>query len=228
MCTMDVLRRVRLLFTKKNKKRSRVSRSKKDFDHPKNFERRWCNRHQVIFPSSEMVKLVSPRSLTERGLSSAFVELLLYGRAQNFCGCYSDDELPYNLHLYNEDSFTIVVNLSKRWQPGTHFIVIAKTSKAVIYLDSFGRKPPPQCDGIRAFLRASPLPLHYNDQQLQAFDSVYCGFFAILFCLLHSRNEEWTLRNSELPVFDGENLKKNDLIVLEHIRKFVRNEIVSG
>ena len=152
---------------------------------------------------------------------------MLKARAKNFCGVYSDDELPKVVHLFEKDNFTLVANLSKTSEPGSHFVVIAKTYLETVYMDSFGMKPLRQCEGIMEFLRNSPVPVIYNDRQIQDWDSHFCGFFSILFCFIYDDDPDTPIRERLHPAFNTVDLKENDVLVLKHIRNFLRKDTFS-
>ena len=168
------------------------------------------------------IDLPTESSIRREGITSIFIDLMLLGRAKNYSGCYSDDTLPYNLHLLK--SFVLVCNLSKSYDRGSHFVTIVKSQRYMYYIDSFGRPPPPKCDGIHSFLKASSIPVFVNYRQLQHPESSFCGFFAILFCLLYSNSENDgnLVHESEFPLFHSDDLRKNDQLCLKHICKFTR------
>jgi hypothetical protein len=75
----------------------------------------------------------------------------------------------------------IVVNLDRRPNgSGSHYVcLIGKpNSKDVYYFDSYGVPPS---NIIRDFIKKSGRNILYNDSEIQAFDSVMCGFYCLYF-----------------------------------------------
>ena len=94
----------------------------------------------------------------------------------------SCDELPRRRH--HEDSFTYIVNTSRRREAGTHFVLIAKRADSLIYLDSlnlpyFLHQDIPNFLSLYAHCDQIRLKHQYQDN-----DSWYCGFFCLLFAYL--------------------------------------------
>ena len=58
----------------------------------------------------------------DKGLTNVYIETFLHKYCKKFFGCFSSNNLPTN--MTDIDSFSIICNLSKRNEEGTHFITI--------------------------------------------------------------------------------------------------------
>ena len=66
-----------------------------------------------------------------------------------------------------------IVNFDKSSWPGTHWVAWYKNSKAKIYFDSYGVRPPLEV------IRYLGKPIHYNTDQLQPAGKVFCGHLSL-------------------------------------------------
>ena len=54
--------------------------------------------------------------------------------SSSFRGTFSFDKIP----MFKEKNFSIIVNLSKENEKGTHFIGISLLKNVIVYFDSYG------------------------------------------------------------------------------------------
>lgn len=150
-----------------------------------------------------------------QGISNQLVERLcrrLCGK--DFSGVFSADYLP--LHLAARPKFMLVVNLGKRRGirppqklPPGHFVTVVGEPGKVYYLDPYGL-PCDQKD-VAKFLRHCRRPVAWNRRQIQAYNSNYCGLYAILFCVYLDSSSQYSARLPPLSFTREKNkLRSND------------------
>ena len=127
--------------------------------------------------------------LNNIGLSEKHIEQFLAANSTTFQGVYACNELP--LKLEKKKEFSIVVNLSTNEHPGTHWISIVAKHNLILYMDSFGL--PIFNNYILNFIKNCKRKIVYNKQQIQSHQSLYCGFYAILFILYYEKNHNFYL-----------------------------------
>ena len=80
-----------------------------------------------------------------------------------------------------------VINNKKNNHPGEHWIAFFYDEKGnVDFFDSFARGPSSY--GLTNFFYKTSKSINYNKIRCQSFFSEYCGYHAIYFILLRSRN----------------------------------------
>ena len=112
-------------------------------------------------------------------LSNLQIENFLRRYTTNFQGVFSCDNIPKKVERVT--NFSIVLNLSKENELGTHFITVLKFPTEIWYIDSLGL----WCENhhILKFLNLFKTKIYFNKRQLQSLTSNKCGFYCILFCL---------------------------------------------
>lgn len=102
-----------------------------------------------------------------------FIEIVrhrgLIPKSQRFLGVFPRDRIPHT----NPGDF-YVANLDTTGRPGTHWVAALQRPKELLYFDSYGLVPPTE-----AAERAGGDRIVYNNAQLQADDSVVCGWMCI-------------------------------------------------
>ena len=68
------------------------------------------------------------------GVSNIYINDLMKKISCSFRGTFSRDNIP----TFEEENFSIIVNLSKEGEKGTHFIAIFVLKNKIWYFDSFG------------------------------------------------------------------------------------------
>jgi hypothetical protein len=147
------------------------------------------------------------------GVSNHYIESILHPICKKFLGVFSADTIPEK--LLEQDTFSIVCNLSKAGETGSHFVSIIALRNRVLYIDSLGL--PCIVPEICVFLAKLRKPLYINSKQVQATDSKYCGFYCILFVLYFDK---------DVPMiklqFDDANLLTNDNLCIEYIKQLLK------
>ena len=152
------------------------------------------------------------------GLSNFFLTDYISPRCKNFIGVFSVDNLPSNRLVL---PCSLITNLSKSNEVGTHFIAIyISSTNQLFYFDSFGLIPPIWNTPLLQFLK----PWLEKDQfqtvlshPIQDFTSLFCGWYCAAFCLITS-NKLMSIKQF-IQLFEKNSLQKNDLIVTDTIKK---------
>ena len=134
--------------------------------------------------------------------------------SRSFNGTFSIDNIP----VFDDDVFSIIINLSKQNEIGTHFIAVYVLENKIIYFDSFGN----QLDNssLKGYLKKYKKSIIFSNIQLQNLLSSHCGFFCIAFILCIENNI--TLDNF-LKKFYRKKLHLNDYICVEIIKIFINH-----
>ena len=113
------------------------------------------------------------------GLSNIELEKLAQQMlGKNFIGVYPCDSTPKNI---NKKIFSVIFNLSKHDENGTHFVAILKKNNDIFYFDSFGKN----CynEFILKFINSLSNTYYFNNFQIQNQSSIFCGIFCLGFLL---------------------------------------------
>ena len=148
------------------------------------------------------------------GISNLFIDSVLQPTCKYYHGIFSANTLPDR--LIELDRFSVVCNLSKYSEVGSHFVCIISLPHLVLYIDSFGM--PSIISEITKFLSRLNKPVSYNTIQLQHLKSSFCGFYCILFVLFYDKPPILQ------PVlkFDDSNLLINDELCIVYIKNLLK------
>jgi hypothetical protein len=140
--------------------------------------------------------------------------------SSDFKGVYSADYLPAK--LAGRARFILIVNLGLRRGirknlPVGHFVTIVAKPASVYYIDSFGL--PSTVPHVNRFLTLCKRKIHFNLRQLQDFNSMNCGFYAMLFSYFMDR-QNWGKKTFALK-FNEKKLKENDKLCMRYLNKLV-------
>ena len=106
-----------------------------------------------------------------------------YQNEPRFNGVFSRVNLPNNNHNNNNNNndniknSAYVINLDEYRDIGTHWVALYVNNKTVTYFDSFGVEHIPK--EIIKFIGNKKIIT--NIFRLQAYDSIICGYFCIVF-----------------------------------------------
>ena len=95
-----------------------------------------------------------------------------YENESRFNGLYSRDNLPNKI----KDG-AYVINLDEYSDMGTHWTALYVKNNVVTYFDSFGAEHIPK--EIKTFIKNRNIKT--NIFSMQAYDSIMCGYFYIVF-----------------------------------------------
>ena len=141
--------------------------------------------------------LIPPHPLT------SFEIQKYYQIEPRFNGAYSKDNVPDKI----KDG-TYVINFNEYSDIGTHSIALYSLNNNVTYFDIFGVKHISK--EIKIFIDKSIVVT--NIFRIQAYDSVLCGCFCIVFI-------DFMLADKGVNnLFSSNNFKKNDDIILTNFR----------
>jgi hypothetical protein len=152
------------------------------------------------------------------GLTNVYLEKLARQFApQTFCGVYSSDTLPRKLATSRRQRFSIICNLSRRHEEGTHFVAVAATSRSVYYLDPTGLPCVDAC--IISFLsECGRDTIYFNKQTIQHPMSYFCGYYALLFILRFDRGAGWQTNLFVCDKRDSADLFANDTLCVHYLK----------
>ena len=154
------------------------------------------------------------------GFSNQFIENVgaeLIG--SSFYGVFPCDAYP----IIKKKNFSIIFNLSKHDEVGSHFIALIKNEKNIYYFDSFGKK----CKNsyILKFMKKFNLPILHNGFQVQDRSSSYCGLFCLFFIIFFNFYTYTNLFSDFSKLFHYQSslnkIKHNDVVLKKYIFSFI-------
>ena len=148
-------------------------------------------------------------------------------KLDDYLGAYSVDDIPVE-KIKNNEASSIICNLSKAGEKGTHFVAIRFTKESIFYFDSFGLINLLHMRKLLSTLLSTLLretgrrrlifELHQSIQDIQ---SDFCGFFCLYYTLITDsayKGRRYTLKNF---YSQQDRLKENDLIVIQNINSVI-------
>lgn len=135
---------------------------------------------------------------------------------KNFLGVFPCD-VPPN---FKKDFLSVIYNLSKHNEEGTHFVAMIKCKRKIIYFDSFGKT----CENknIIQYMKKFNLPTEYNKKQIQHDNSSLCGYYCFYFlyiCFLQRKSLSFFIKLFEI---EQKKLLKNDQKLMKKITKILK------
>lgn len=147
-------------------------------------------------------------------ITNGYIEKTGFKILKKFLGCFPADVQPQT----RKTNFSIVFNLSRHNEEGTHFVAIYTDKEKLIYFDSFG-------ESIKNILIKNFVKKHlknkkfiYNKVKIQHEKSSFCGIFCLSF--LAAQENQVSLKNY-LNYFDKNNLNLNDEISTSVLKMFI-------
>ncbi len=166
------------------------------------------------------------------GTSNAIVEK--FGSqlcSPHFLGVFAADYIPRK-KILKLDKFIAIVNLGEKGREKRrrrkklavgHFVALCGTKQRVQYWDPYALPclQPHVSELLRDCIRRGRV-LEVNKRQIQAFQSVYCGFFCLLYAAYQSRCMDGQAPRFKLHFYKRQaNLMKNDEKCMEYLRIFI-------
>ena len=111
------------------------------------------------------------------GISNIYFDQLMKIISLSFRGKFSLD----NILTFEEETFSLIVNLSKVGEKGSHFIALFVLESKIWYFDSFGTLQINTI--IEKYLKKYRKTILYTKTLIQHPLSSHCGFFCISFIL---------------------------------------------
>lgn len=130
----------------------------------------------------------------------------------HFYGVFPADSMP-KIKIFNNSS--IIFNLSKHYELGTHYVAIHFYNNNIFYFDSYG-KSLTNLD-IKRYLKKYNKPIFYHKRSIQHKDSIFCGFYALAY--LKSRQICHMKPKTFYSMFKFPPNKINDTIVTNFLLK---------
>ena len=146
------------------------------------------------------------------GLSNVYLEWLLLPRCKTFGGVYPCDDIPL---FKSSEKFSVIINLSKRNERGTHFVAISYANEQLSYFDSFGM--PCYNNHIRNYMSSYATSYVYNNMTVQSVDSFFCGYYCACFCLAHDAR----VPLSRFVKHFSRDCKRNEKVVEHLIKEYI-------
>lgn len=157
------------------------------------------------------------------GLSNIYIDCLLRKTAPaRYRGTFSCNNIPIDIaHL---PYFSIICNLAKAGERGSHFVTLVGQPDQIIYIDPLAM-PCTNPDITKFINDARSLPQGGERRQryfrhqvlpIQNRLSKYCGFYCIMYVLFYERDNHIIM-----PTFDMQNLWANDSRCLRYIKLFI-------
>lgn len=143
--------------------------------------------------------------------TNLYLDSVLFPLCKLYKGTYSSDTIPKD--YYDEASY--IVNLSKSYELGSHFICIIKRKSYVYYFDSYGI--PPYNEDISKYLKSFKLPIYHNSVKIQHAKSKFCGYFCMLQVLVTDVKCKITLNMD----FYKTDTMRNDDLCIQYITKII-------
>ena len=145
------------------------------------------------------------------GISNIYIDHLMKAISLSFHGTFSLDNIP----TFEEETFSVIVNLSKVGEKGSHFIALFILENEIWYFDSFGTLQINTI--IEKYIKN--IKKIYTKNQIQGPLSSHCGFFCISFILC--------IENKITPkiffkMFHKNKLYINDNICIEIINFYIK------
>ena len=151
--------------------------------------------------------------MEEDGISNVYIDKPMNKISRSFHGTFSIDNIPE----IDNDVFSIIINLSKHHEKGTHFIAIYSLKDKILYFDSFGM---PIELSLRNYLKNYKKQMISSMFWLQNIFSNHCGFFCISFIVCIENNLTF---NNFLSIFSRKELFLNDYICIETIKIVIKH-----
>jgi hypothetical protein len=144
--------------------------------------------------------------LTNKQLEELGKKLL----GKSFFGVYPADSIPT---INNTINSSIIFNLSKHTEPGTHYIAVLFKNNQIFYFDSYGK--PLRNTYIKKNLLKLQLPMYYHNRAIQAKNSIFCGFYALAYLKAIQHNNMKPIQFFKM--FNNPPIKQNDKIVTKFL-----------
>jgi len=152
--------------------------------------------------------------MKEEGISNIYIDDLMKKISCSFRGTFSIDKIP----TFKDEKFSIIVNLSKENEKGTHFIGIMSSKDTIIYFDSYGIEHINLT--IEKYLKKYRKKILHSNVQLQHVFSSHCGYFCVSFILCLENNIPL---HKFLTIFHKKDLYLNDYICIQIITTFIKS-----
>ena len=147
------------------------------------------------------------------GITNVYINQLMKKISYSYRGTFSCNTIPY----FNDQKFSIIVNLSKDNEQGSHLVSLFFLKSKIIYFDAYGLK----CNNsyINKYLAKYSKRIVYWKKPIQDILSNHCVFFCISMVLFTENNNSL---EGFLSLFNTENLLFNDYVCIEIIKYYIK------
>jgi len=128
----------------------------------------------------------------------------------SFLGVYPSDSMP---EVKNIKNTSIIFNLSKHTESGTHYIAVFFNNNKIFYFDSYGKSLTNYF--IKKNLRKFNLPIYYQTRSIQHKNSIFCSLYALAY--LKSTQKKKIPPSKFYSMFIYPPNKQNDKIVTKFL-----------
>lgn len=149
--------------------------------------------------------LNQPRALS----TDEIEEIINYSGVPGFLGVFARDTLPSGIN----EGESMIINLNKANQGGSHWVAVYCGADYCEYFDSFGIIAPPE---IRKMCYTSGKPAIYSTNSIQNINSILCGYYSIYFILMRNLGVDMY---DIIYQFEINNDKKNDKVLMKQLKK---------
>jgi len=130
----------------------------------------------------------------------------------SFLGVYPSDSMP---NVKNLNNTSIIFNLSKHTEAGTHYVAVLFNDNKILYFDSYGK--PLTNYYIKKHLKKFKLPILFHSRSIQHKDSIFCSLYALGY--LKSTQLKKKPPSTFYSMFKHPPVKENDKIVTKFLLK---------
>jgi hypothetical protein len=127
-----------------------------------------------------------------------------------FVGVYPADSIPNVKSMTNK---SIIFNLSKHTEPGSHYVAVYFLNNKILYFDSYGKSLNNKY--IKKNLKKYKLPIFYHTRPIQDTNSIFCGLFTLAY--LKATQKKKMTPNNFYKMFNSPPNKQNDKIVTKFL-----------
>lgn len=165
--------------------------------------------------------------MTQKGLSNVYIYSVLKTKlkVRSFDGVYSADNVPDKLLKYKgKGQKSCIVNLARRREKGTHFIVLSVKADTIKIYDSLSLPLKQFSPSLYSALKKSGKVLKRAFKNaIQDIDSSFCGFYCIYFVLSLAK-DQFPNGDGVVKFFKSRQPKRaNDTIVIDNICAMIKN-----
>ena len=153
--------------------------------------------------------------MEEKGITNLYIDELMNKISSSYRGTFPCDTIP---HFFDEN-VSLIINLSRHDEKGSHLISIYIFKRKIIYFDPFGIKS--NNTYINKYLSKYNKKIVYSKKSLQHILSSHCGFFVMSFILFYEKHKSLT---KYLALFNTKHLKCNDFICVEIIKYYIQSK----
>ena len=157
--------------------------------------------------------------MEEKGITNLYIDQLTNKISSSYQGTFQCDTIP---HFFDEN-VSLIINLSRHDEEGSHLISIYIFKRKIIYFDPFGIKS--NNTYITKYLPKYNKKIIYSKKPVQHILSSHCRFFVMSFILFIEKHNSLA---KYLSLFITKHLKYNDFICVEIIKYYIKSKYVKN